>query len=128
MLLPEEVKGLARETIYARLRAGPCWGIFRDGAVSVYPVAPIEVEDHIAALERCVVIVAQRRHERWYGPVVGFSLEPAGVVVVLELDVDPIENGKLTTWVTSGIAAAIEWFRWRHPRVGAIEVPGVTRR
>lgn len=127
MLLPDEVKGLARETIYARLRAGPCWAILRDGAVHVCPVRPSEVEDCIAALDRCAVIVARRRHERWYGPVVGFALEPAAVVVVLELEVDPIENGTLTTWVTSGVDAAIEWFRWRHPRVGAIEVSGVTR-
>jgi len=82
MLLPDELKSPAREALYARLLAGPCWSLMTDGAVHVRQVGPREVEDYSAALERCAVIVARRRHERWCGPVIGFEIEPAGAMQI----------------------------------------------
>ncbi|MCA9716102.1 MAG: hypothetical protein H6713_08515 [Myxococcales bacterium] len=125
LLTPEHAM---RRLVAPALRERPCWSIVEGGAVRVRAlVGAAEQERRARALLDCRVLLARRRHERLYDPLVGVRVAPdharAVLVEAVALDEAPLAGDAWSRWTLEGLHAVLLGLHVAHPQLRALAIP-----
>ncbi|MCA9570303.1 MAG: hypothetical protein KC656_20810, partial [Myxococcales bacterium] len=104
MLLPEPFR--PDDPALDELAQRPWFAVVeRGGEPSVRQLTPDEATAALDRLRACEVRVLRRRHQRLWGPLVGYRRDGDVLVAVEvhEVDMDPIEDGSWSSWFRLGV-------------------------
>lgn len=105
MLLPERINDLSR------FADRSLWSIVEGAELSPRACDA----SRLAALNRCSLVVARRRHGAWHGPIAGFRVAPplrrAWLMELLDVDVCPWEGDDARSIFDHGVASVLEYAR-----------------